>query len=342
MTLEGDLHQPIDQLRQRNARFFPQFGIHRNRRETGQGVDFVEVDARIVHQEIHPRKARAADGGKSAHRDFADPVALRSRHLRVQDQLGAVFEVFVGVVVKLLARHDFTNTRSLDLAVTEHRTFELTAGNTLLHQGKVVKSEGLAQSRHQFLVPLHFGDADTRAAGTRFDEDGQRQSAKAFEQARFVFEIGTVDQLPVDHRHPDRLQYPFTRRFVESHRAAEHPGAHIRQIGHLTKPLQGAIFPPGAMHDGENAVDPGLDQDSQGGQGPFAARGEPVHLAGQRLFGEFPRHPATILRDAQRHHVVTCGRKTLGHRPGRHQRHLVLHTPTAKNHTDAARHLDSS
>src|SRR5262249_25702418 len=71
---EGDLHQAVDQLGERDAGQAPEAGVHGDAGEAGEGVDLVEIGVFPFQKEVDAGEAGAADGGEGADRDLAQAV----------------------------------------------------------------------------------------------------------------------------------------------------------------------------------------------------------------------------------------------------------------------------
>src|SRR5580700_4673496 len=78
MFSHRELDQAIDQFSVRNSRSFPQFRIHADGSEAGDGVDLVEVDAPagLFQKEIDARHAPAFQATERT-----DSVLLKAPHL---------------------------------------------------------------------------------------------------------------------------------------------------------------------------------------------------------------------------------------------------------------------
>src|SRR5579872_909388 len=126
--LERQLNQPVDQLRIGYPGRRPQSRVHADRRKSRQSVDLVHVDApgfTRLHQEIHPREARAVAGLKSPDRHLPDLLCLFPGQLRRHDEVGALTQVLRFVIVELLDGYDFSHHRSLRIIVAQNRDFQL-------------------------------------------------------------------------------------------------------------------------------------------------------------------------------------------------------------------------
>src|SRR5215469_14134934 len=121
VTLKSELNQTIDELRIGEACGGPQLGIHADRGKAGHGVDFVQVDLAGlgIHQEIHAREPRAVHCAEGGNGQFPHLLGLRFGQLRRNDELRAFIKILCGVIVELLAGHDFSGYRGLRAVIAQ-------------------------------------------------------------------------------------------------------------------------------------------------------------------------------------------------------------------------------
>ncbi len=149
MASDTDLHQPVNEIGQRQSRKAPKLGIHGDAGEARQGVDFIHVQRFLVRQEIDPCHAAPADSRKGSNRRRPHLCGQRLRQIRRQLEIGFVLQVLVLVVVEIVARYDLAYRRGFEGFVAENRALQLASSNLLLHDDRVVELqrelEGLAE-----------------------------------------------------------------------------------------------------------------------------------------------------------------------------------------------------
>src|SRR5262249_55611398 len=129
MELEGQLDQTVDELRVRKAGSLPEFGVHADRGETGNGVEFVDVDFSVlaIEEKVATSHSGAVDGEEGAHGIVLKRSDLFFAERGGDHELGALFEIFGGVIVILAVRNDFSWNRGANLFIAEDRNLDFAA-----------------------------------------------------------------------------------------------------------------------------------------------------------------------------------------------------------------------
>ena len=115
MHFKRKFNQLIDQFAEGYAAGFPEFRIHADGSETGNGVDFVqkELAAFFLQEEIHASHSGEFQRPKRVDSESLDFLRLRGLQISGNHQLRAFLEILRGVVVEFAVRHDFAGDGSL-------------------------------------------------------------------------------------------------------------------------------------------------------------------------------------------------------------------------------------
>ena len=108
----------------RQAGGFPEFRVHADGGEAGDGVDFVQQNApgAVLEEKVHAGHAQAFERAERAHGVFLKFFHLRLGELRGNQQARAFLEIFRGVIVKFAVRDDLAGNRTLsDLRCPERK-----------------------------------------------------------------------------------------------------------------------------------------------------------------------------------------------------------------------------
>src|SRR5438067_1824336 len=177
MPLEGQLDEPVDQLRVRDPGRFPQLRIHRDRREPGDRVDLVQHDIVALEEEVHARHPRATDRAERLDRVLADLLRDRLGDRRRDEQLAPLDQVLRFVVVELVRGDHLADHGRFGLVVPEDRAFELTAVDRLLDQDRAVMVESALDAALELQRRAALRNPDARPQVRRLREGRKAERA---------------------------------------------------------------------------------------------------------------------------------------------------------------------
>ncbi len=196
-----------------------------------------------------------------------------------------------------------------------------------LHQHLGVVHAGLLDGRVELVGVVDLADPDARAAPAGLDEDRVAQGVDRLEAGRPVGLPGPRGHHRVgQHRQALRLEDDLHVVLVHADRRGEHAGTDVAHPGHLQQTLDGAVLAPRAVQQREDHVD--LAEGAAARRWARARRARcrrtrsasvtvarvgstsgslsPVVIA-SRSGSPDSQHPAAVVGDADRDHVVAVG-----------------------------------
>ena len=263
-ALQGQLHQPCQQIGVGQPAGLPQLGVHGNGRKAGQGVEFVDQNAPIVGEEkVHPGHAVAFQGLESPQGQLLDTFLHAWRQVRGNDQFRpVVVQVLGGVGIEPVPGPDFPRPRGLGrigfrVPAAQHRAFHLPPFNLLFHDHLFAVGKRIGQ-RPEIVTPVfHAADPHRRPQRGGLDEQGQAQPGSQIREAGPGFGEG-MESLEGRHRQAGLGQQALHHVLVHAHGGTQHVRAHVGQPPKLQHALQGAVLAVGAVNDGQEGLDGGL------------------------------------------------------------------------------------
>src|SRR5438067_1050476 len=256
MPLEGQLDEPVDQLRVRDPGRFPQLRIHRDRREPGDRVDLVQHDIVALEEEVHARHPRATDRAERLDRVLADLLRDRLGDRRRDEQLAPLDQVLRFVVVELVRGDHLAEPGRFGLVVPEDRAFELTAVDRLLDQDRAVVVESALDTALELERRAALRNPDARPQVRRLREGRKADRVLRAAQNR----LRVARELGLAHRDPRRdgdarvREHRLLQRLVHTERAGGDAGSDVGHPQRLEQALNGAVLSAGTVQQDEHEV----------------------------------------------------------------------------------------
>ena len=292
VLLESQGDEFVEELGEGEAAGFPEFGIHADGSETGDGVHFVEIDfsAVFLEEKIDASHAVEFEGAKGLDGEVLEFFDLGGFQSGGDEELRALLEIFCGVVVELVVGDDFAGDGSLRIVIAEDGDFDFAGGDGLLDENFHGEFGGEMKSGSELVVRVDFGHTDAGAESGGLDENGIGKFL--FDLSDYfgviAFPLIAADGEPGDDGNFGGAKKFFCDVFIHGDGGAENACADKRETSEIEEALDGAVFAKGAVHDGENDVDAlaaaaaiELDEGGVGGIG-----GHRDALAGAENFGK--------------------------------------------------------
>ena len=155
------MDEPVDEVCVRNAAGLPEFRVHADLGEAGDGVDLVNDDLSVVpEKEIHSCHSFAAKDFECLDRGRLDLLNDLGRKFRGNLQDRSVFVQILGLVgIKLVLGNDLSGRGGNGIFVSQHRTLELPPLNVFFHEDLRVVPEGIFGSIDPLALVFDFMDA---------------------------------------------------------------------------------------------------------------------------------------------------------------------------------------
>ncbi len=270
VALDGELDEGGDEVGVGEPCGLPELGVHGDGGEAWEGIDLIEVDAATsvwLHEEVDAGEAGEVAGAECVDGHGADGFGLGGGELGGDDGDGALGEVFVLVIVELLAGDDFADDGGFGIVVAEDGDFELAgflgsagaagAVDALLDDEFAVEFGGEGEGGREFLAVVCLGDADGGAEVGGFDEEGVFEvgldAGDGF--AGGGFPLGAEDGDVLDDGEFGCEEEALHGVFVHAGGGSEYAGADVGHVGELKESLDGAVFAEGSVEDGEDDID---------------------------------------------------------------------------------------
>jgi len=346
VLFEGQLDELVDELGEGDAGGFPEFGVHADGSETGNGVHFVEIDfpAVFFEEEIHASHAVEFEGAKGFDRVLLEFFDFHGFEFGGNQKLRAFFEVFGGVVVELAVRDDFAGDGGLRVAIAEHGDFDFAGVDSELDHDFHGEFGGEMESGRELVVRVNLRHADGGAERGGLDENGIGERFFDFVRGLdgMALPVVAANGQPGHDRNFCGAQKFFGDILVHGDGRAEDARADEGETGEIEKALDGPIFAEGAVHDGEHHVETlaaaaAIEADERGVGG---VGGHSDALAGAQNFREhFLRagadEPVAFLGDADGHGFVFVGVEAANDGSGGGERDFMFARAAAEEDTDA-------
>src|SRR5581483_6216138 len=321
---DGEVGEPLQELRVRDARRLEEARVDARRGESRDRVQLVDEHLAVVPDEhVCARHAFAIGGDEGPDRELLGARDLLLPDARGHDEVHLALVVLrLEVVPLVVGDDDLARQRRGRRQVSEHAHLDLDPRDEPLDEHLLVVLEGERDRGLQLVVVVRLRDADARAEPCGLDEHRVPER---------VARLGAEAEGDVlRHRDPLVAEHALEDVLVHAERRGEHAGADVRDPGELEQPLHRPVLAERPVQHRKDDIDAGeLRRDLLPRQ-PLS-RNESLRTAGAEL-------PPPLAVDLDREDVVAgrLERRDDARRGGARDR--VLARAAAEDHGDPPGH----